>query len=721
MAIIYKMRQPGNGFIPYVLVGIGLVLICVIIGLIMYFAYKDDLPSLAQLHNIEPSLITRVYDKDGTLLKEYYNQRRVLVPYNKIPPYMVDCLLAVEDRRFYDHWGVDTRRIIGAFLHNILSFDLKAQGASTLTQQLARNLFLTSKQLFSRKIKEALTAIKIENTYSKNQILEMYLNQHYLGKGAYGIQAAAQIYFSKNAWELTLPESALVIGLLKSPNPYNPINHPERAQRRRNVVYDALVEFGKLTPAMAEELKQQPLEINPTREKVGEAPYFTELVRKYISEKYGETALYNSGLSITTTLDLDLQHYAEAAVDTKLVQLQTQMEEGILPSDERYEQYTIEAPDSLNPDSTIRIYKQIQGALICIDNATGSIKALVGGKDYSKSKFNCATQAHRQPGSSFKPVVYTTAIDNGFNPSDLFVDSPIVLKAGGEEWRPSNFDGSFRGEMTLRDGLRTSRNLIAIKLMMNPLVTPQQVVSYARRMGIKSQLQPYPSLAIGGAGDVTVWEMAAAFSIFPNGGIRKEPFFIKEIRDRNGNLIEFREKADQEEVLSRQTAYIATNMLETVVNSGTGHGARRMGFKHPAGGKTGTTNDYTDNWFIGFTTQLTTAVWVGYSIDNSTTIGVDRGEVGASTALPIWAEFMKAACLDLPKKKFPVPAGIHVATICLDSGKLATDKCSNVVTDIFTDATLPKTRCPLKHLADGSAREKEGRFKIEENKHNKRF
>jgi len=286
--------------------------------------------------------------------------------------------------------------------------------------------------------------------------------------------------------------------------------------------------------------------------------------------------------------------------------------------------------------------------------------------------------------------------------------------------------------MTLRDGLRASRNLIAIKLMMHPLVTPQQVISYARRMGIKSPLQPYPSLAIGGAGDVTLWEMATAYSVFPNGGIRKEPFFIKEIRDRHGNIIEHREKADQEEVLSPQTAYIMTNMLETVINSGTGIGARRRGFKHPAGGKTGTTNDFTDNWFDGFTTQLTTTVWVGY--DDKTTIGVDRGEVGATTALPIWTEFMKAACQDLPKKEFPVPAGIHTAAICLpvpagihtaaiclDSGKLASVRCSRVVTDIFTDATLPKSHCTLKHLADGSDREKEGRFKIEERKSKKRF
>ncbi|MCP4581627.1 MAG: PBP1A family penicillin-binding protein [candidate division Zixibacteria bacterium] len=716
MAIVYKEKK---GYRAAGFWGVGLIVAYIVFGLIMYSIFKRDLPSLAQLHNIEPSLVTKVYDKDGNLLKEFYNQRRMLVPYNKIPPYLIDCLLAVEDRRFYDHWGVDIRRIMGAFVHNIKSFDLKAQGASTLTQQLARNLFLTSKQEFSRKIREALTAIKIEQTYSKDQILEMYLNQHYLGKGAYGIQAAAQTYFSKNAWELTLPESALIIGLLKSPNPYNPIDHPEKSKWRRNIVYNALVEYGSLSREMCDSLKQAPIGIKPHQEKVGEAPYFTEMVRKYIRDKYGETALYNSGLSVKTTIDLELQHFGEAAIVTKLEQLQKHMEEGITPEDERYEQYTIVTPDSLNPDSTIRIYKQLQSSLICIDNETGKVLALVGGKDYSQYKFNHVTQAHRQPGSSIKPLVYTTAIDNGFSPSDLLIDSPIVLTAGGEEWRPKNFDESFDGEMTLREGLRRSRNLISIKLIMNPLVTPQQVISYARRMGIKSNLKPYPTLAIGGAGDVTMWEMARAYSVFPNGGIKKEPFYITEIRDRHGNVLEHREKADQEEVLSPQTAYIMVNMMESVVNNGTGIGARRRGFKHPAGGKTGTTNDYTNNWFNGYTVDLTTVVWVGYS--DYTKIGVERGEVGATTALPIWAEFMIATCEEMPKREFAVPAGINNATICLDSGKLATERCSRVVTDLFTDATLPKSSCPLKHLADGSKREQEGRFKVQENKRKKRF
>ncbi len=717
MAIVYKEKNSNK---PFILAGFGLALLAMIIGLSMYMYFRADLPSLAQLHNIEPSLITRVYDKDGNLLKEFYNQRRMLVPYNKIPPYLIDCLLAVEDRRFYDHWGVDIRRIAGAFAHNIKSFDLKAQGASTLTQQLARNLFLTARQTYTRKIREALTSIRIEQTYSKDQILEMYLNQHYLGKGAYGIQAAAQLYYSKNAWELTLPESATLIGLLKSPNPYNPIDHPARAERRRNVVYNALAEFGSISQQTADSLKKIPLVIDPLQEKVGEAPYFTEMVRQYLRDKYGETALYNSGLHVTTTIDLNYQHFAENAVKMKLEQLQAEMDSILTPENEKYDNYTIEIPDTIEgSDTTIKVTKQLQSALISVDNATGAILAFVGGKDYTKNKFNHAVQAKRQPGSSIKPIVYTTAIDNGFSPSDKLIDSPIVLQSGGEEWRPKNFDETFDGEMTLREGLRRSRNLISIKLIMNPLVTPQQVISYAKRMGIHSSLKPYPTLAIGGAGDVTLWEMVTAYSVFPNGGIKKEPWFIKEIRDRNGNVLEKREKADQEEVLSQQTAYIMVNMMESVVNNGTGFGARRMGFKHPAGGKTGTTNDFTNNWFDGYTVHMTTCVWVGFS--DYTQIGVNRGEVGATTALPIWTEYMKAAHQELPMKEFSVPPGIHTATICLDSGKLATPKCSRVITDIFTDVTLPKTECTLKHLGDSSKRDNEERFKVQENNNSKRF
>jgi len=708
MVILYKDRS--QWWRKYVLIGLGLIGSFVLAGIATVIILQHGLPSPAQLNNIQPRLITRIYDRNDDVLMEYYTERRILIPYSEIPPYLIDCLLATEDRKFYDHWGVDMRRIFGAVAHNIAKFNLTAEGASTISQQLARSLFLTPEKTLSRKLKEALTSIRIERTYSKNEIIQMYLNHHYFGPRAYGIQAASQLYFSKNAQDLNLLESALLIGLLKAPSRYNPLEHPDRAIIRRNIVLNSLVDYGKLTPEMADSLKQVPLELSRQKNDVGQAPYFTELVRQRILDEYGEEGLYSSGLSIYTTLDLRLQAVADSAVAAEVDTQQA--------LHERYykitnEDYTYLTPDTLGGPDSIRVYKQIQGMLFAMDNQTGAVLAFVGGRDFKTSKFNRVVQALRQPGSAFKPIVYATAIDNGFSPSDLLLDSPIVLTIGGEEWRPSNFDMTFRGEMTLREGLRSSINLIAVKLIMDPLVTPRQVVEYARRFGITTRLDPVPSLAMGSS-DVLLWEMVPAFSVFPNGGILRKPFYITKIVDRNGYVKYEKTMADQEEVLSEQTAYIMTNMLETVLNHGTGIGARLRGFRPPAGGKTGTTNDYTNNWFLGFVPQLTCGVWIGF--DDYTRIGSpSKGEVGASTALPVWTQFMKAACDSLPPKEFPIPPGIYTATVCLDSGELAKGDCVRTVTDLFTEETLPKTECHLDHHADQSKKENEKRFRIDDN------
>ncbi len=701
----------------YIIIGLVTVAVVVVLGLLAASALQRDLPSLARLHNIQPSLITRVYDRNDVLLKEFYNERRMLIPYNQIPPYLVDCLLATEDRKFYSHWGVDIRRIVGATLHNITRFSLTREGASTLTQQLARSLFpdvLSREKSYIRKMKEALTAVSIERSYSKNEILQMYLNQHYFGRGAHGIQAAAQVYFSKNAWELSLQDCAVLVGLLKAPNRYSPIEHPERALMRRNIVFNSLVDFGKLARAEADSLKKLPLDIKPNIGNFGKAPYFTELVRQHLLETYGEEALYASGMSIYTTLDAEMQQAAETALFQRIDELQKSTEERFSITNESY---TIFVADSTKSSGGKRVYKQLQGMLMAVDNETGGVLAFVGGRDFYKSKFIRVTQALRQPGSSFKPFVYTTAIDNGFSPSDLFLDSPLVLTIGGQEWRPDNFDMTFNGEMTLREALKDSRNLVAIKLLMDPLVTAQQVAEYARRMGISTPLNPVPSLAIGSS-EVTMWDMVPAFSVFPNGGIRKEPFFINKIIDRNGNLKYERTRTEQEEVLSPQTAYIVTNMLQTVVDHGTGAGARLRGFMRPAGGKTGTSNSNTDNWFIGFTPQITCGVWVGF--DDKTKIGIGRGEVGATTALPVWAEFMKAASNNLPVKDFPVPPGIYTTTVCVESGNLASENCPRVATDIFTQATLPHEECTLSHRGSRLTRETQERFRMDDRGRNKK-
>lgn len=707
MAIVYKERS--QWWKKYITIGLGLIGSFVIAGLATAVILQHDLPSPAQLNNIQPRLITRIYDRNDEVLMEYFTERRILIPYSEIPPYLIDCLLATEDRKFYDHWGVDIRRIFGAFAHNIAKFNLTAEGASTLSQQLSRSLFLTPEKTLTRKIKEALTSIRIERTYSKNEIIQMYLNHHYFGPRAYGIQAASQLYFSKNAQELDLLESALLIGLLKAPSKYNPLEHPDRALVRRNIVLNSLVDYGKLSRAMADSLKQMPLVLDSRKEDIGKAPYFTELVRQRILNDYGEEALYSSGMSIYTTLDLSLQNIADSALWAE-IDRQQELHEGYYDLDNP--DYTYLVPDTSGGPDSIRVYKQIQGMLFAMENETGGVLAFVGGRDFKTSKFNRVVQALRQPGSAFKPIVYATAIDNGFSPSDLLLDSPIVLTIGGEEWRPSNFDLTFRGEMTMRDGLRASINLIAVKLIMDPLVTPRQVVQYAHRLGITTKLEPVPSLAMGSS-DVMLWELVPAFSVFPNGGILRKPFYITKIVDRNGYVKYEKTMADQEEVLSEQTAYIVTNMLETVVNHGTGIGARLRGFKRPAGGKTGTTNDYTNNWFIGFVPQLTCGVWVGF--DDYTRIGSpSKGEVGASTALPVWTNFMKVACDSLPVREFPMPSGIYTATVCLDSGELAKGDCVRTVTDLFTEETLPKAECHLDHRADRTKKENEKRFRIDE-------
>ncbi len=707
MAFFYK--DPLQWWKQYIYIGLGLIGSVMVSGIATALILQKDLPSPAQLNNIQPRLITRVYDRNEEVLMEYFTERRILIPYSEIPPYLIDCLLATEDRKFYEHWGVDIRRIFGAMAHNIIKFNLTAEGASTISQQLSRSLFLTPEKTLTRKVKEALTSLRIERTYSKNEILQMYLNHHYFGPRAYGIQAAAQLYFSKNAQELTILDSALLVGLLKAPSRYNPLEHPDRAIRRRNIVLNSLVAYGKISKTMADSLKQIPLELDRQKKDIGKAPYFTELVRQRILNEYGEEALYSSGLSIYTTLDLRLQNIADSAVIEEVDKQQAAHEEYY---DLENEDYTILIPDTLGGPDSIRVYKQIQGMFLSIDNETGGVLAFVGGRDFKTSKWNRVVQALRQPGSAFKPIVYATAIDNGFSPSDLLLDSPLVLTIGGEEWRPSNFDLTFKGEMTLRNGLRASRNLISVKLIMDPLVTARQVVDYAHRLGITSYLNPVPSIAMG-ASDVTMWEIVPAFSVFPNGGILRNPFYITKIVDRNGYVKYEKNMADQEEVLSEQTAYIITNMLETVINHGTGVGTRIRGFKRPAGGKTGTTNDYTNNWFIGFVPQITSGAWIGF--DDNVRIGSPtKGEVGASTALPIWTKFMKAACDSLPVKEFPIPPGIYTSTVCLDSGELAKADCVRTVTDIFTEETLPKLECHLDHKAAGSKKENEQRFRIDD-------
>ncbi|HWR82685.1 MAG TPA: PBP1A family penicillin-binding protein, partial [Candidatus Deferrimicrobium sp.] len=636
------------------ILGLGLAVVAVILT---YRVYQSDLPSFDQLHNIEPSLTTKVYDRSGVLLKEFYSENRVLTPYRDFPPHLVDMLLASEDREYYDHWGINLRRVIIVAALNLLKWE-KAAGASTVTQQLARMLFLTRERTFARKIKEALTAIKLERTYSKQEIVEMYLNQYYFGRGAYGIAAAARTFFSKPVRELNVLECATLIGVLKAPNINSPFTDPERALRARNRVLYSFYTTGGVMEEAYDSLRQAPLHVLSEVEDVGVAPYFTEYVRQYLFDRYGEHALYSGGLKVFTSLDAGLQSYAESALMLQVDSLRARIERSY---DLRDKDYTEIVPDTVDAfGNVVRAYKKIQGAFVAIDNANGDILAMIGGRSFGETKFNRAVQALRQPGSAFKPFVYTACIDNGYRTTDIVDDSPIVLHIpGSKEWRPHNFDDEFMGPMTLRDALSQSRNLVTIRLLLK--IDPSEAIFYARRMGITTPLPKVPSLAIG-VGEVTLVEMTSAFSTYPNKGIHITQRSVLKIVDRYGRVLEDNTAVAKDEVLSARTAYIVTDMMRSVVDEGTARRARWMGFMRPAGGKTGTSDNFCDNWFVGYTPQITAGVWIGF--DDKTSLG--KGQEGSRNAVPVWTEFMMKAHDSLPELDFDEPVGIVRTDVCLD-------------------------------------------------------
>ncbi|MEE9441778.1 MAG: PBP1A family penicillin-binding protein [candidate division Zixibacteria bacterium] len=651
-----------------------------------YDIYENELPSIEEVYNIEPPLKTKIYGADGTLLQEFYNQNRILTPHAEIPPHLIQMLLAVEDQQFYDHWGINIRRIFLVAANNLLKMRIEA-GASTITQQLARILFLNRKQTFERKFKEALTAIKLERTYSKSEILEMYLNLYYFHR-AYGISAAAHAFFDKSASELSISDCAILLGMLKGPTINSPFNNPEKSLQARNRVLYAYYSNGGMTKEVFDSLRALPLELSPPEVEPGKAPYFTEYVRQYIERTYGVDELYNGGLQVYTTLDWDLQQVAESSVVAHLDSLQRTIESRHLSTDPIY---TEVLPDSLDENGdSIRVYKKVQGAAITIDNKTGDVLTMVGGKDFSESKFNRAVQAPRQPGSAFKPFIYTAAMDNGWTPDSIIYDNSIVLDIPGtENWRPHNFDNKYLGRMTLRIGLKKSRNMVAAKLLLK--IRPELAVYYAQQMGIKSNLRAVPSLAMGSS-EVFLNELTSAYTVFPNGGIRISPRFILKIVDRYENILEDNSTVRKDEVLSAETAYIMVNMMQSVMEpGGTGYKTRWLGFTRPAGGKTGTSNDFRDNWYIGYTPQITSGVWVGF--DDFISLG--HNMTGSANALPIWTKIMLAAHKDLPVEDFEVPPDIIFQHICEESGKIATDFCTNVIKETYTIMSVPTDDCNI--------------------------
>lgn len=636
-----------------------------------------DLPTPEQLTSIQPATKTVVYDVKGRVLHEFFKENRSVVPLRQIPRHLVNATLSTEDRNFYHHWGVDLWGIGRAAMTNVLKMR-KAEGGSTITQQLARNLFLTHERTLERKLKEVALAIEIERNYTKDQILEMYFNQIYFGEGAYGVEAAAKTYFNKPVQGLTLAECALLSGLPANPSLYSPRRRPKAAGERRSKVLRNMLTTRAISAAEYQNAIHSPLGVTANRYSNDRAPYFIEMVRLHLDERYGSNAVYEGGMKVYTTLDMDLQQIAERAIERHLEQLE---------ADLRLKN-TRAAFVSLASDAgrATQRTNYLQSALVALDPRNGHVRALVGGRDWNHSNFNRATQAQRQAGSAFKPFVYTAAIDNGFHPTDIIVDEPVSFPAGdGKLYQPMNYDHTFRGPVTLRYALQQSINIPAIKLLRK--VGTSLVSSYARRMGIKSPIGQNLSMALGSS-EVTLMELTSAYGVLANRGIRNEPLFILKVEDKNGNVLE-KNAPHPAEVLSEGTAAVMTSMLESVMDHGTGFPARAQGFTLPAAGKTGTMDDYMDAWFEGYIPSLACGVWVGYDVKKP----IGPGMTGARAALPVWTEFMIGATRGRPVEDFAPPLGTSSRMICAETGMLATDQCPNVTTELFGEGSEPTELC----------------------------
>ena len=703
----------GKKRVSWVLFGL-LVLIAALVGATagLLIVYSTDLPQVDGLERYRPSAITELYDDQGRIIGTFALQRRVIATFDDYPPVLRDALLSIEDKDFYRHWGINTWRILGAAYRDIESGG-KVQGGSTLTMQLARNLFLSPDRSFHRKVQEALLAIQIERRFTKPQIFTLYANQIFLGHGVYGFEAASQYYFSKHAKNLTLDEAALLAGLPKAPQYYSPILHPDRALKRRNLVINAMLEDGKITTQQATEAKEKPTILSLQHDPNSTAPYFVEEVRRYLESKYGSDQVHEGGLRVYTSLNLDLQKAANQSVldglaayerrhgwKNKLVNvvaqgavlekyqsldwddtpevngyihaLVMQVESG--SATVKFEKFSAELTQSdaawtqkklanimnvgdviyvkilsLGRDGHARVSLEqdsgAQGALVALDNVSGEIKAMVGGRDFNESKFNRAVQAQRQVGSSFKPYVYAAAVDQGATPDDTILDAPVTFPAGTSTYTPHNYDEKFEGTITLRRALAQSRNIPALKLA--DRLGIKTVIDYARKFGVTSNIPPYLPIALGSA-DLTLMEQTSAFSVFPDDGVRIVPRYITKVTDYDGRVLE-EDFPDVKDVISAKTARTLTSMLREVVQHGTGVAAAKM--PYALAGKTGTTNDFTDAWFVGFSPSVTAGVWVGY--DEKKSLG--SRETGGRAALPIWMEFMTAALAGKDSGQFEAP------------------------------------------------------------------
>ncbi len=758
-------------------------------GLLWHFS--KDLPDYSQLQDYEPPVMTRVHAGDGSLVAEYARERRLYVPIQAVPKQVINGFLAAEDKNFYEHGGLDFTGIARAGVNLIQNFGSgrRPQGASTITQQVAKNFLLTNEVSYTRKIKEALLALKIERTYSKDKILELYLNEIYLGLGAYGIAAASLVYFDKAVNELTVQEIAYLASLPKAPNNYHPYRFRERALERRNWVIDRMAEAGFVKAADADKAKRTGLGVvqkQTAQQHTFAAEYFAEEVRRELYERYGEKKLYEGGLSVRTTLDPKMQLIARKSLIDGLVKydeahgwrgavkqidisgdwgvklaevkalndvspwrLSVVLEVndqsariglqpgrdptgyvgkdrdiGILPLDGvKWARVSGKAPTKvaqvLNPGDVVyveaaekgpgqfrlRQVPEISGGMVVQDPWTGRVLAMVGGFSYDQSQFNRATQALRQPGSSFKPIVYAAALDNGYTPSSLVLDAPIELDQGAGQgvWKPENYENNFFGPSTLRFGIEHSRNVMTVRLAQD--VGMPLIAEYSKRFGVYDSLPPYLSFSLG-AGETSLLRMVTAYAMFDNGGRRVKPTLVDRIQDRYGHTVYRHDEREcigcsakkwenqpepslidrREQVIDPMTAYQITSMMEGVVLRGT---AGSAGFQRevgkPVAGKTGTTNDYKDAWFIGFTPDVVVGVYFGF--DKPRSLG--RGETGGSLAAPVVKNFMKAALADKPAAPFRVPPGIKLIRIDPKTGMRAGPDTPKAILEAFKPGTAP--------------------------------
>jgi penicillin-binding protein 1A len=613
-----------------------------------------SLPAVTALETLQPIQGSKIYDDNDELITELHVERRIFVPLAQIPQALRDAVLATEDRRFYSHWGVDPIGIARAIYQNYRRGRI-VEGGSTITQQLTKLLFLTPDKSLDRKLKEAILAHELERRYSKDRILEMYLNQIYFGHGAYGVEAAARTYFGKSVSELNVREAALLAGLPKAPSSYSPFEHPEVAKRRREHVLRSMVEFGVLKEAEARRIARSDLAIIPADRRRTTGQYFLEYVSQVLEAKYGADMVFKGGLQVYTTLNRQMQLTAEQALRDGLQALETRTKH--------------------------RASDHPEGAIVTVEPHTGYIRAIVGGYDFFRSEFNRAVYARRQPGSAFKPFVYIAALEAGLTPASRIEDAPVSYPVGqnGHAWKPDNYDRKFRGPTTLQQAIEESVNVVTVKLQER--VGVSKTIGVARRFGIASPLTSDLTLALGSS-DLTLLELTSAYGVLANQGTWMPPTAVRYVTDAHGKLREEHVPLGKD-VVSPEVAYVMTHMLRGVVERGTGHAAKALA--RPVAAKTGTTTDYSNAWFIGYTPTLATGVWVGY--DRPRSLG--SNETGSRVAVPIWVAYMKRVLGDTPPEEFPAPDRVAFVPVDLDPS----NECVRVVTMAFVRGTEPPVAC----------------------------